>query len=214
MCARSLQLCCDPMDCSPPGSSVREILQPRTHWHGWPCPPPGDLSNPGIEPVSLMSPALADRFFTISATWEAQQRVINAKEKSKADKGDREFGGGGKWVTRVKRKVRWGFTEKATCVYNLQESRMEPGEYWRKSLPDRGTRAADLRQGGWPWLGTARGKNDRKQGKSRIQWGWWLWIYLAYSLSEAEVNGVRGTTWTHLCSNSIMLLPCPWGRGS
>ena len=26
---------------------------------GLPCPPPGDLPDPGIEPVSLMSPALA-----------------------------------------------------------------------------------------------------------------------------------------------------------
>ena len=26
---------------------------------GLPCPPPGDLSNPGTEPMSLMSPALA-----------------------------------------------------------------------------------------------------------------------------------------------------------
>ena len=31
----------------------------------------GDLSDPGIEPVSLMSPALAGVFFTTSATWEA-----------------------------------------------------------------------------------------------------------------------------------------------
>ena len=36
------------------------------------CPPPGDLPNPGIEPVSLMSPASAGRFFTTSATWEAR----------------------------------------------------------------------------------------------------------------------------------------------
>ena len=36
-----------------------------------PCPPPGDLLDPGIEPVSLLSPALAGRFFTTSATWEA-----------------------------------------------------------------------------------------------------------------------------------------------
>ena len=42
------------------------------YWSGWPCPPPGDLPDPGIEPTSLMSPALADRFFTTSATWEAQ----------------------------------------------------------------------------------------------------------------------------------------------
>ena len=36
------------------------------------CPPPGDLPNPGTELESPMSPALADRFFTTSATWEAQ----------------------------------------------------------------------------------------------------------------------------------------------
>ena len=38
-----------------------------------PCPPPGGLPDLGIEPSSLMSPALATRFFTTSATWEAQQ---------------------------------------------------------------------------------------------------------------------------------------------
>ena len=37
---------------------------------GLPCPPPGDLPNPGIELTCLASPALADGFFTISATWE------------------------------------------------------------------------------------------------------------------------------------------------
>ena len=40
-------------------------------WSGLPCPPPGDLPDPGIEPLSLMSPTLAGRFFTTSATWEA-----------------------------------------------------------------------------------------------------------------------------------------------
>ena len=39
-------------------------------WSGLPCPPLGDLPNPGIEPVSLMSPASADGFFTTSTTWE------------------------------------------------------------------------------------------------------------------------------------------------
>ena len=33
----------------------------QEYWSGLPCPLPGDLPNPGIEPVSLMSPALADR---------------------------------------------------------------------------------------------------------------------------------------------------------
>ena len=39
-------------------------------WSGLPCPPPVDLPNPGIEPTSLPSPALAGGFFTLSATWE------------------------------------------------------------------------------------------------------------------------------------------------
>ena len=35
-------------------------------WNGLPYPSPGDLPNPGIEPMSLSSPALAGRFFTTS----------------------------------------------------------------------------------------------------------------------------------------------------
>ena len=51
------------------------------YWSGLPCPPPGDLPNPGIEPESLMFPALAGRFFTTSATWEAQISKENEKKK-------------------------------------------------------------------------------------------------------------------------------------
>ena len=43
----------------------------QEYWNGLPCPPPGDLPNPGIESASLSSLALAGRFFTTSATWEA-----------------------------------------------------------------------------------------------------------------------------------------------
>ena len=45
---------CDPMDCSPLGSSVHRILQERYN-SGLPCLPPGDLLNPGIK---ARSPAL------------------------------------------------------------------------------------------------------------------------------------------------------------
>ena len=34
-----------------------------------PCPPPGDLPDPGIKPEVLKSPTLAGEFFTTSATW-------------------------------------------------------------------------------------------------------------------------------------------------
>ena len=42
------------------------------HWSGLPCPPAENLPDPGIEPKSLMFPALAGEFFTTSATSEAQ----------------------------------------------------------------------------------------------------------------------------------------------
>ena len=35
----------------------------QEYWSGSPCPLPGDLPDPGMEPASLMSPALAGRFF-------------------------------------------------------------------------------------------------------------------------------------------------------
>ena len=41
-------------------------------WSGFPFPTPGDFPDPGIEPASLASPALAAGFFTTSTTWEAR----------------------------------------------------------------------------------------------------------------------------------------------
>ena len=43
----------------------------QEHWSGLPFPPQADLPNPGIEPASPKSPALAGGFFTTSTTWEA-----------------------------------------------------------------------------------------------------------------------------------------------
>ena len=43
----------------------------QEYYSGLPCPPPGDLPDPGIEPMSLKTP-LAGRFFATSTTWEAQ----------------------------------------------------------------------------------------------------------------------------------------------
>ena len=70
------------MDYSPSGSSVQGILQARIlEWVR--CPSPRDLSNPGIEPTSLMSPALLGRFFTTSITWEGQEWLRQSyKEKT------------------------------------------------------------------------------------------------------------------------------------
>ena len=60
------QLCltlCNPMDYSPPGSSVLGFSR-QEYWSGLAFPSPEDLPNPEIEPASLASPALAGRFFT------------------------------------------------------------------------------------------------------------------------------------------------------
>ena len=40
----------------------------QEYWSGFPFPPPGDLPDPGVEPASLVSPALAGRFLTTAAT--------------------------------------------------------------------------------------------------------------------------------------------------
>jgi len=54
----------DPVDCSPPGSSVLGISW-QENWSGLPFPPPGDRPNPGIKSTSPASPALTGRrFFT------------------------------------------------------------------------------------------------------------------------------------------------------
>ena len=40
----------------------------QEYWSGLPCPPPGDLPDPGIKPASLRSPAPAGGFFSAGAT--------------------------------------------------------------------------------------------------------------------------------------------------
>ena len=45
-------------------ASLSMRLSRQEYWSGLPLPPPGNLPDPGIEPESPASPALADRFFT------------------------------------------------------------------------------------------------------------------------------------------------------
>ena len=45
------------------------ILQ-QEYWSRLLFPSPGDLPDPGVEPTSPTSPALAGMFFTTNATWE------------------------------------------------------------------------------------------------------------------------------------------------
>ena len=48
----------------------------QEYWSGLPCPPPGDLPNSGIEPTSLVSPALAGGFFTTEPPEKPTLRLL------------------------------------------------------------------------------------------------------------------------------------------
>ena len=67
--AKSLQQCLtlyDPVD--PCQASLSMGFSRQEYWSGLPCPPPGDLPDPGIKPLSLMSAAVGGRFSTTNAT--------------------------------------------------------------------------------------------------------------------------------------------------
>jgi len=51
----------------------------QEYWGGLPCPPPGGLPDPGIEPTAVTSPTLTGWFFTTSATWESGLTVHFAR---------------------------------------------------------------------------------------------------------------------------------------
>ena len=81
MHVKSLQSCltlCNPMDCILPGSSAMGFSR-QEYRTGLPCPPPGDLPNPGIELVSLMSPALAGQFFSTSDM--LQETILSSRNQ-------------------------------------------------------------------------------------------------------------------------------------
>ena len=61
--AQSCLTLCDPMDYSPPRSSVCGFSR-KEYWSGLPFPILGDLPDPGIKLMSFASPALVGGFFT------------------------------------------------------------------------------------------------------------------------------------------------------
>ena len=68
--AQSCPILWDPM--TPCQAPLSMEFSRQEYWNGWPSPTPGNLPHPGIEPTSLMSPALTGSFFATSASWEAQ----------------------------------------------------------------------------------------------------------------------------------------------
>ena len=74
---QSRPTCCDPMDCSPPGSSVHEDSPGKNSGVGCNALLQGIFPTQGLNPRLLCLPTLAGGFFTTSTTWEGKQaRVV------------------------------------------------------------------------------------------------------------------------------------------
>ena len=73
VCAQSCPTLCDPMDCSPSGSSVHEISPgKREYWSGLPLPSPRDCPHLGTE---VAFPTLAGEFLTNEPPGKPQQSI-------------------------------------------------------------------------------------------------------------------------------------------
>ena len=95
-CMLSFQFCltlCNPVDFGRQ-APVSMGFSRQEYWSGLPFPPPGDLPDPGIEPNSLTSSALANQLFSTSGTWEALT-LLNSYQKT-------EFPGGNKKKVQLK----------------------------------------------------------------------------------------------------------------
>ena len=64
-----------PCGLQPAGLLCLRGFSRQEHWSVLPCPPPGDLPDSGITPVSLTSLASSGRFFTTSVTGEPYERA-------------------------------------------------------------------------------------------------------------------------------------------
>ena len=70
ICVPSWPTLCYPTDCSCQAPLPMEFSR-QEYWSGLPFPTPGNLPDPGIEPTSLASPALASGFFTCAPPGKA-----------------------------------------------------------------------------------------------------------------------------------------------
>ena len=66
------------MDCSLPGSSVHGNSCPGKNWSGLPCPPPGYLPDPGIEPMSNCVSCISRRvLYYYTTTYNVIYRTLH-----------------------------------------------------------------------------------------------------------------------------------------
>ena len=113
---------CDPVDCSSPGSCVHGFSR-QEHWSGLPCSPPGDLPDPGIEPVSPVTPALQADSLLMSHQGSPMELLRGLNEALSS------------WVLLLSRDQRWeGWRhvspfsfEKGPGLWNLESETVRGG---------------------------------------------------------------------------------------
>ena len=77
--AQSCPTLCKPVDCSPPGSSVHGDSPGKNTGVGCHALLQGIFPTQGLNPLCLLSPALAGRFSTTSTAWEARLTVYHRR---------------------------------------------------------------------------------------------------------------------------------------
>ena len=78
MCAKSFQLCLFATLCTAACQVALSMgFSRQEYWSGLPCSQPGELSDPGMEPISLMPPEFIDGFLTTSAPGKPKSKVVN-----------------------------------------------------------------------------------------------------------------------------------------
>ena len=101
---------CDPVDCSPPGSSVHGIFQ-QGYWSGLPFPSSGDLPDPGTE---LQSPALQADSLPAGLPGNTMCILWNKTMRNYAGVGNQIFG-----MEEGRSSIRSKRLSKNTVVLNL-----------------------------------------------------------------------------------------------
>ena len=94
----------------------------QEYWRGLPCPPPGDLPNPGIKPLSLKFPAVAGRFFATELPGKPKWTTLKKRAIAKHVESSPFFLAGHLWVCQRPVVVVWRRKWQPTPVFLPGES--------------------------------------------------------------------------------------------
>ena len=151
----------------------------KEYCSGLPCPPPGDLPNPGIKPTSLRSPALAGRFFTACATWEAsdvkkQPKMMAIRTQGQAGWPNRRERQGPEWLLQLWR-MKEDEHERLHILY-LDLCKVRKRAKWFMVLNQDGSYSRRQEAGGAEQEGTS---------------GVWLYCFLIHVYSSVQCSPVK-----------------------